>query len=92
MIRFLFKQPQPRRFNFKPRFYDERKERLNARVEAIQKEVKANKGASSENALRNRMNSAWRSNERANTVKRSNRSVFMIAGLLVVIAYLLFFN
>jgi hypothetical protein len=35
----LFKTDQPRQFNFTPRFYDERKEELNNRVESIKKET-----------------------------------------------------
>ncbi len=89
MIKFLFKQPKPRRFEYKPRFYDERKERLQARVEAIRRETENEEGASSPEVLRSRMQSAWRSDERRSAVRKSNRSVFIIAGLLVIIAYLL---
>jgi hypothetical protein len=89
MIRFLFKQPKPRRFEYKPRFYDERKERLQARVEAIRKETENEQGASGGEVLRSRMQSAWRSDDRKSAVRKSNRSVLIIAGLLVIIAYLL---
>jgi len=92
MMKFLFKQPKPRQFDYKPRFYNERKERLQARVEAIRKEQEGKEGASSAEALRSRMQSAWRSDERRTAVKRSNRSVFIIVGLLVIIAYLVLYR
>lgn len=90
-MRFLFKQPRPRQFEFKPRFYDERKERLKARIESVQKEAVSQERAqaTSSEGLRLRMQSAWRSDDRRTTIRKSNRSVFLIAGLLVIIAYLL---
>ncbi len=92
MIRFLFKQNQPRRFDYKPRFYNERKEQLNARVEAIRKEVEAESGVSSEEALRSRMGHAWKSSSSQKSRLQSNKNVLIIAALLSVIAYLLLFN
>ncbi|MBT7688034.1 MAG: hypothetical protein HN618_06205, partial [Flavobacteriales bacterium] len=41
MIKFLFKQPKPRQFDLKPRFYNERKEYIQARSEAIEWEMNA---------------------------------------------------
>lgn len=90
-MRFLFKQSRPRQFDFKPRFYDERKERLKARIASAQQETPDSHHEQSKDPeiLRMRMQSAWRSDDRRTTIRKSNRSVFIIAGLLVIIAYLL---
>jgi hypothetical protein len=92
MIRFLFKQPQPRRFEYKPRFYNERKEQLNARIEAIKRDTESDSGASSEEVLRNRIGHAWRSNSSRQVKSKSNKNILIIVALLSVIAYLVLFN
>lgn len=89
MIRFFFKQPQHRRFDFKPRYYNESKEKLEARVEAIKREMDHENTAHSELSLRNRMQHSWKKNEVKKSNKTSNRNVLIIAGILMVIAYLL---
>lgn len=92
MIRFLFKQPKPKRFDFKPRFYNERKEQLNARIEAVKKELQMETGPSSAGAMRSRMQTAWREGSGDRSRRRSNKMVFLIAGLLAIIAYLLLYR
>ena len=92
MIRFIFKQPQPKRFEYKPRFYNERKERLEARVEAIRKEMEVQSGQSSQEALRSRMRTAWSDRSGATQRRQSNKTIFIITGLLAVIAYLLLYR
>jgi hypothetical protein len=92
MIRFLFKQSQPKRFDFKPRYYNERKEQLNARVEAIRKEMELESGQSSSEAMRSRINDAWRTRSHNQIRSKSNLNVLIIAALLVVIAYLLLYR
>lgn len=88
-MRFLFKQPQPKRFDFIPRYYNETKERLSARVEAIKREMEVDDAAPGSEGLRSRMQNNWRREDVKSANKTSNRNVFIIAGLLVVIAYLL---
>jgi len=92
MIRFLFKQPQPRRFEYKPRFYNERREQLNARVEAIKRETDSSSSASSEEALRSRIGHAWKSTSNRQSRSKSNKNVLIIVMLLSVISYLVLFN
>lgn len=88
MIRFIFKQPQHRRFDFKPRFYNESKERLEARVEAIKREMELEDAEHTELGLRSRMQSSWKKQDVKKSQQSSNRNVFIIAGLLFIIAYL----
>lgn len=87
MIRFLFKVNQPKRFQFKPRFYDETKEYIANREAAIRKEMQmdADAGASD---LRSRMEKAWSSKSRRQEFKRSNRNILLIAAVLFVLVYL----
>jgi preprotein translocase subunit Sec63 len=82
MMRFLFKQPQAKRFDFKPRYYNETKERLNARVEAIKREMEVE-------GLRSRMQNNWRREDVKKANRSSNRNVFIIVGILVIIAFLI---
>jgi len=89
MVRFLFKQPRPKRFAFKPRFYDETKEYIKAREEVIRREIEGAEGASSENAMRQRMSSSWRSGHAKKARSRSNKNVLLITALLLIVAYFL---
>lgn len=89
MVRFLFKQAKPKRFDYKPRFYSERKEFLKARIERVQREGDDANGAGSEAALRSRMGDAWRNKALRKDKAGSNRMVAMITALLALVAYLL---
>ena len=89
MIRFLFRQNQPKRFEFKPRYYNPMKEELDARVEAIKREMELENSAYSNRELRSRMQHSWQRPTRKETIKTSNFRVIAIAGILLLIAYLL---
>ncbi len=83
----LFKTKHPRGFNFQPRYYDERKERLEKLRRAAEKEVELEQ---SERTLKKgELQSAWRKNQVNYHQKRSNTRIFLIAGVLAVIFYLL---
>jgi len=91
MIRFLFKQPQPRRFEFKPRFYDERREFLESRKALVKRELEATQGTvRSGELLRGSLTHAWRSKTHKQARGRSNRQVLLIACALFLIVYLLY--
>ncbi|MDP4964551.1 MAG: hypothetical protein NWQ55_05730 [Salibacteraceae bacterium] len=89
MIRFIFKQPQHRKFDFKPRYYNESKERLEARVAAVRREMEIENAQPGQEGLRSRMEHNWRRQDVKRASRSSNRNVFIIASLLVVIAYLI---
>jgi hypothetical protein len=89
MMRFLFKQPQAKRFDFKPRYYNETKERLNARVEAIKREMEVEDSTPGSEGLRSRMQNNWRREDVKKANRSSNRNVFIIVGILVIIAFLI---
>ena len=91
MLRFFFKLPRHKRFDFKPRFYDADREALNMRIKAIQSEL----GAAEEydrDALRGRLSHSWRTNTNRSAVRKSNRNVIVIAFLLFVVAYLVLYT
>lgn len=91
MIRFLFKQPQPRRFEFKPRFYNETREFLDSRRAAVKREMDmASETGHGGELLRGTLRSAWRTKTHRRVRVRSNRNVAIIALVLFLVAYLLF--
>lgn len=89
MIRFIFKQPQHRQFDFKPRYYNATKERLEARVAAVKREMELENAEPGQEGLRSRMQHSWRRQDVKRASRTSNRNVFIIASLLLVIAYLI---
>lgn len=90
-MRFLFKVPRYKRFDFKPRYYDASHEALQMRIRAHKREQGDDEGHDPD-ALRGKMNHAWRASTARSASKRSNRNILVIAGLLLVIAYLVLFT
>lgn len=88
MFRFLFKQSRPKRFDFKPRFYDEQKERFEFRKAAALREMNPEKTGYSENAMRENMHNTWRSRSSISR-SRSNRNTLLIAAVLFLLMYIL---
>ncbi|MEZ4722894.1 MAG: hypothetical protein R2813_13555 [Flavobacteriales bacterium] len=91
MIRFLFKQNQPKRFQFKPRYYDETNEYLRAREAAIRHELEGTAEHGGD-VLRSRMSQSWRSSHRKMDTRKSNRNVLLIVAVLAAIAYFLLYR
>lgn len=85
----LFKQNRSKTFDFKPRYYDERKERL----ESLRRKYSGEQNGEDhykKAQLRDRMTSEWRS---AKPVKQgsSNVMLLVIIGILTLLAYLIFY-
>jgi type VI protein secretion system component VasF len=82
----FFKRTQPRRFDYKPRYYDEEKER---REELRRKSEDASPGGSSD--LRLEISRRWRTADRKNrrTAKGINLLVYLVIAALLV--YFVFF-
>ncbi len=91
MMRFLFKVPRHKRFEFKPRYYDADREALQMRIRAYQSERGELEGHDPD-VLRGRLSHAWRTNSNRSATKRSNKNVMIIAVLLGLIAYFLFYT
>ena len=83
----FFKTSKNKQFNYKPLYYDakkeEREKRLKTSVEENPDNVEAN--------LRERINMRWRRNVRASEKKASNQRFLIIVIALALIAYLVFF-
>ncbi len=82
----FFKRPRPRNFEYKPRYYDEEKERREERRKALED---AEKGISS--TLRYDIERRWRMADRKN--RNKSRGVNLLVYLIVaaLLAYFVFF-
>ena len=96
-IRFLTKVSQHKRFYFVPRYYDERKERLDRMVEKYAEREKENDENADQNdfrrheALRQSMTETWgRDRRRAKQRTGSNARVVLIIIAILAVGYLVF--
>ena len=72
----FFKTPKHRRFNFKTRYYNEKKENLDKRVKNARSNI--------------RFNNHWGPATRVSANKTANRMVFVIFIALCALSYLIF--
>lgn len=86
----MFKTPNPKRFTYKPRYYDERKERLEQR----KAELGLDSSLSSQEGLRLRMRRKWRSNEGDAGRSRLSKVIFYSFYAFVIFGgvYAIFFT
>lgn len=83
----IFKHRGAKKFDFKPRFYDERKERINELKKKYQsKDLDSRTYLEAD--LRERISSEWR-NERQKSTSSSNFRLVAIIAILFFIAYLI---
>lgn len=80
----FFKQNTHRGFEFKPRYYDERKERL----EELKKKYEGNRVPVSSDKFREKINAKWRA-ERSRGRNASNLRLVVITGILFLLTYLI---
>ena len=83
----FFKNKGPKSFEFKPRYYDARKERL----EEMKRNASNEKPVFVTENFREKARDKWRA-ERSKTVQNSNFRVVAIVAILFLIAYLIFKN
>lgn len=92
-ITFL-KQRKPKRFNFKPRYYEPKKEKFNARIESIEREVEREKKLTEkfggEEQYRAKMRRVTNDaiNLRRSQNKKSNMRILLVAGILIAFFYI----
>jgi hypothetical protein len=93
-IQFLSKVNKYKRFNFVPRYYDERKERLDSLVERYAKEEKieeADFDYRRKEAMRLAMSDSWgRGKDRLQQKKNGNIRVILIILGILFLGYLVF--
>lgn len=82
----LFRQRKPRKFNFKPVYYNEEREAQEKRTTRIMQEIN---NEESGNDFRKVLHEKWRKNQKHAENKKSNTRVLLIAALLALICYLM---
>ena len=85
----LFKTPKAKQFEFKPRYYNEMKERLAEQERRVLKEIEFQKKLDDdpELKLREKMRKKWGTESREEANKKANKRVLIIATFLGAIAY-----
>jgi hypothetical protein len=88
-LKFLSKVTQPKQFHFSPRFYDERKERLElkkAQFDALkQKELTAEER---KDVLRNAMQESWSRTQNSAQIRKSyNIRILLLILFLLALGY-----
>jgi len=81
MIGGFFKSQKPKRFTFSTRYYD-------ADKEAFEKRVRNAKWEAENPEAANSFTDRWREKSKLGDKQRSNKRIFIIAGLLFLVAYL----
>lgn len=85
---FLFRRPTPKQFEYKPLYYDARKEEL----EKIQERYTNPEKAMKKEAVRDRINMRWDIHRKhKGKEKSSNHTLILYILLVAAIVYLLFF-
>lgn len=84
MISSIFKTSKNKRFNFKPRYYDEAKAELDARLKSIKKDIELQEKNQIQKGL---LQSNWRRNKLIKEQKKSNNRLVIIIGVLLLVAY-----
>lgn len=83
----FFKTPKHKQFNYRPLFYDKKKEER----EKLQKTALEEKGQDYEQALRDRMRMRWKRNAGAKDKKATNQRLVIILVVIFLLFYLVFF-
>ncbi len=91
----LFKLGQSsnyKRFDYRPRTFDEQKEKLEKRRIEIEKELEREKrlGANYEEHLRERIGNSWSRRETRRQQKNSSIRLLLILSILVALLYVIF--
>lgn len=81
-----------KRFEYKPRTYDEQKEKLENRRIAIERELEREKrlGENYESHLRERISDSWSQRETRRQKKASSQRLLLILAILVLVIYAIY--
>jgi hypothetical protein len=83
----FFKTPKNKSFNYKPVFYDKKKEEQKKRLQSAIEEG----GDDYAGALRERMQMRWRRNSGAKDQRASRQRLIIILSIIGLLFYLIFF-
>lgn len=78
----IFKHRSAKAFDYKPLYYDERKER----IEELKKKYADKEMVAVEESIRTRMQTEWR-DQRSKQVGNSNRTLLLIIAVLLFVVY-----
>lgn len=85
----LFKTPRHKTFEFKPRYYNEAKERINERREHLKKEGIANDDEKL-GLIKYRINQKFQQQHYQRDIKQSNSRIILVIGIILLMLYYIF--
>ncbi|HCQ30637.1 MAG TPA: hypothetical protein DIU39_10145 [Flavobacteriales bacterium] len=89
----FIKQKKPNKFEFRPRYYDAKKEKMQERRERISAELGLQEGkrlSENKELYRQRLRESWqRSNQRAKQTHQSSIRIIVILFMLLFLAWML---
>lgn len=87
----IFRTTNPKQFNFEPRYYSERKEKMEQRFDRISRELSQDKTETSDSAaFRSNLKESWGyDRNRGNNTAINKRVLFYIIILVAVVYYFL---
>lgn len=88
----FFKTHQNRNFNFTPRYYDERKEKLEERIQDIEREMGVKREDIPFKSKISRGSMRGYIDKNKDIQKKSNIRLYVIIGVLLLIAYLILYR
>ncbi len=83
----FFKTPRNKKFNYRPVYYDQKKDERNQRLKSALEE----ENTDYEKALRERMRTRWKRTSGARARKASNQRLVIIFVVIFLLFYLVFF-
>lgn len=85
----LFKTPRHKKFEFKPRYYDEAKERINERREQLKKEG-LNSDDEKIGLIKYRINQKFQREEYRQNIKQANYRILIVIIIILLVLYYIF--
>ncbi|NCC98486.1 MAG: hypothetical protein EOL95_02120 [Bacteroidia bacterium] len=90
MALLFFRQRKPRRFEIKPRYYDEHKDRLAQSEARVRKQLGLEENKKETKHYDNIHNALFNSLDRSRQEKKSKMRLGIILGIFVIVIYLVF--
>ena len=82
----FFRRPKPKQFDYKPRYYDEEKEKQEKRRRELEKA-----GSGDTASLRGEIERRWRIADRKNRAKAKGVNVLIYLAIVALLVYFIFF-
>ena len=83
----FFKRNEHKKFDYKPLYYNERKEELEKRRRKIQKP----KGEFSKEEMKEELHYRWNIHRKTDTKKKNDKGILIYVLIIAVLIYLIFF-